>query len=113
MALFLARRGFRVVAVDVVDEALAELRSAAAAEGLPIETEHADIAAFPLTGTYGNVVCTYTLHFLAPEEAAGLDDWEVVHDGRRIVETAARDEPGRPSRQPADELVARKPVAGA
>jgi tellurite methyltransferase len=154
-ALFLARRGFRVVAVDLVDAALAQLRGAASAEGLAIETHVADIGSFPLAATYENVVSTFTLHFLpwqvatdvvarakertAPGgchllsiftkdgglyrpgspgfwlEPGGLralyDDWDVLHDGHRIVETVARDEAGKPFRQPTDELVARKPAA--
>jgi len=49
-----------------------------------------------------------------PGELRALyEDWDVVHDGSRIVETAAQDEAGRPFRQPTDELAARKPAASA
>jgi tellurite methyltransferase len=72
VALFLARRGFRVVAVDVVGDALAELRRAASEEGLAVETHLADIGAFPLAATYANVVCTFTLHFLQRDVALRL-----------------------------------------
>jgi tellurite methyltransferase len=48
--------------------------------------------------------------WLAPDELATLyAGWDVLHAERRIVETALRDEDGRPYLQPMDELVARKP----
>ncbi len=152
-ALFLARRGFRVVAVDLVEAAISDLRRTASAEGLAVEAHVGDVAEFPLDATYETVVCTFTLHFLDSEAATSLiarakertapggchllalftkdgplyrpgssgfwlepgglralyDDWEVLHEGRRIVETAVRDEAGQPFRQPTDDLVVRKP----
>jgi len=68
-AVFLAKRGFRVIAVDVVEAALGELRRAAEAAGLAIETHVANIVDFPLADRYENVVCTLTLHFLEFEAA--------------------------------------------
>jgi SAM-dependent methyltransferase len=43
VALFLARRGHRVVAVDVAEELIAELERRAAAEDLPISAIRADV----------------------------------------------------------------------
>jgi tellurite methyltransferase len=71
-ALFLARRGFRVVAVDLVEAALSTLHRRAADDGLAIETHRADIADFPLVEAYANVVSTVTLHFLAWDDAVEL-----------------------------------------
>jgi tellurite methyltransferase len=71
-ALFLARRGFNVIAVDVVESALSELRRAASAAGLAVETHVAQIGEFPLAPTYENVLCTFTLHFLAADAATAL-----------------------------------------
>ena len=49
--------------------------------------------------------------WLAPGELTALyAGWDVLHAERRIVETALRDEDGRPYLQPMDELVARKPA---
>jgi tellurite methyltransferase len=71
-ALLLARRGFHVVAVDVVDTAISGLRRTASEAGLTVEAQVADIADFPLAATYANVVCTFTLHFLAANAALSL-----------------------------------------
>ena len=54
-ALWLARRGFRVTALDIAPAAIARLRAAADAEGLPIATRVADLddpAALDGLGTF-------------------------------------------------------------
>jgi len=51
-----------------------------------------------------------TAFWLEPGGLRGFyDDWEVLHEERRIIETVARDDAGNAYRQPTDELVARKP----
>src|SRR6266571_1730298 len=71
-ALFLARRGFAVTAVDAAPLALETLDAAAASEGLIVETELADLASYEVTRSYDNVVSTLTLHFLPQQAAVSL-----------------------------------------
>ena len=68
-ALFLARAGFTIIAVDAVEAAITALRLNASEAGLEIETHVADIARFPFAPSYANIVSTLTLHFLPKDEA--------------------------------------------
>jgi tellurite methyltransferase len=68
-ALFLARAGFTVIAVDAVEAAITALRRSASEAGLEIETHVADIARFSFAPSYANVISTLTLHFLPKDEA--------------------------------------------
>jgi cyclopropane fatty-acyl-phospholipid synthase-like methyltransferase len=74
VALWLARRGLDVKAVDVSPVALERLRSRAAAEGLSIGTRALDLASEPLpAGPWDLITCFHYLHReLFPEMAARL-----------------------------------------
>ncbi len=82
-ALFLARRGFAVTAVDAAPLALETLDAAAASEGLIVETELADLASYEVTRSYDNVVSTLTLHFLPQQAAVSLMRGSAKGDARR------------------------------
>jgi SAM-dependent methyltransferase len=70
-ALFLARRGCRVVALDFAETGLAKARAWAARDGLALETERADLARWtPPPGAFDGAVCVF-VHLL-PDERAGL-----------------------------------------
>jgi tellurite methyltransferase len=68
-ALFLARAGFKVIAVDAVEGAITRLRRSASEAGLEVETHVGDIARFSFAPSYANVISTVTLHFLPKDEA--------------------------------------------
>ncbi|WP_020675887.1 methyltransferase domain-containing protein [Geopsychrobacter electrodiphilus] len=62
--LELARRGFVLTAVDLAEEALAQLAATAAAEGLSIDCQCCDLESRPpvLTQGYDLVLCFFYLH---------------------------------------------------
>jgi tellurite methyltransferase len=63
-ALFIARRGHRVVGVDISSTGIAQLLEDAQAEGLNIEGVVADLRDFEPAGKYDVVVIDRTLHML-------------------------------------------------
>ena len=83
-ALFLARRGYKVLAVDISDVALERLAKAAAAEGLDVRTEQRDLSADGLpAGEFGVVLVTrYLDRQLFPALIAA-----VAPGGTLLVET--------------------------
>lgn len=68
-ALFLAKKGFQVTAVELELAKLAKLQDNAKKLGLAIKTVQANIGDFQPQGTYDAVVATMTLHFLAEDRA--------------------------------------------
>lgn len=70
-ALPLARLGHEVVGVDLSPSGIADLRSAAEAEGLAVTGHVADITSFVPEGTYDALLFDRTLHMLeeAPRHA--------------------------------------------
>jgi len=67
-ALYLAERGFEVVAVDHNPNALAALRGIVEAEGLErVEVVQYDLNEARLDRDYGFIACTVTLMFLRPD----------------------------------------------
>ncbi|GKY87646.1 class I SAM-dependent methyltransferase [Sinisalibacter aestuarii] len=63
-ALFIARRGHRVVGVDLSPNGIRDLTAAATAERLAVEGIVADIAAFTPAGLFDIVLIDRTLHML-------------------------------------------------
>jgi len=63
-ALFLARRGCQVTALDIAEEALSQLASAAKAENLPITCRRIDLEAgsLPHLKGFALAICFYYLH---------------------------------------------------
>jgi tellurite methyltransferase len=95
-ALHLAQRGFAVTAVDIVRAAIDELRREADSRDLAIETHVADVATFPVSRSYANVVCTLTLHFLPRAQAAKLLARVKLHtapSGLNVISVYTRDGP--------------------
>lgn len=56
-ALELAARGYAPTAVDLSEEALAEVRAAAADAGLAFEIRHLDLRALPFEGVFPGAIC--------------------------------------------------------
>lgn len=67
-ALFIARRGHRVVGVDLSATGIEQLIADAHAEGLLIEAIVADLRAYEPSGSYDVVLLDRTLHMLAEPE---------------------------------------------
>lgn len=87
-ALFIARRGHRVVGVDLSPNGIRDLQAVAEAEHLPVEGTVADITRFTPPGLFDIVLIDRTLHMLdAGARAAvlsGLLD-HVAPDGRVLI----------------------------
>lgn len=66
-ALFIARRGHRVVGVDIAPTGIAQLMEDAQAEGLQIEGVVADLRTYEPQGDYDVVLLDRTLHMLAAD----------------------------------------------
>ena len=64
--LFLAHKGLHVTAVDIVPEAIANLKGYAARAKLQTQVDAvvADIEGYGIEGPYENIVSVFTLHFL-------------------------------------------------
>ena len=67
-ALFLARRGHHVTAVDLSPNGIRDLNAAAVAEGLDIVGIVADVTQFTPSGLFDVVLIDRTLHMLGPNE---------------------------------------------
>src|ERR1700687_2113287 len=63
-ALFLAKKGFRVTAVDKSSENIAALKELARLQKLPITTLKADVTEFNSGKKFDLIVSTMVLHFL-------------------------------------------------
>jgi len=63
-ALFIARKGHRVVGVDIAANGIRDLSDAAAQENLPIEGVVADIATYRPEGMFDVILIDRTLHML-------------------------------------------------
>jgi len=88
LALEAGRRGHEVVAVDASPTAVARIRSAAAAEGLRVRAEQADIASWRIDRTYDSIVAIGLLMFFRRERALELlKDIQdhVVPGGRAVI----------------------------
>lgn len=64
-AIFIARKGHRVVGVDISANGIRDLKNAAAQENLSIEGVVADIATYTPNGTFDVILIDRTLHMLA------------------------------------------------
>lgn len=67
-AVVLARRGVRVVGVDLSDEALAVLGRRAAADNLPVETHVADMRTFEVGPVDGAYTLGNSLGYFSPDD---------------------------------------------
>lgn len=68
-SLFLASKGFQVVAVDISPVAIEKINEKAKIENIVLETKVADIVQIDFVGPYDLMVCTFTLHHLTREQA--------------------------------------------
>ena len=64
-ALFIARKGHRVVGVDISPNGIRDLKNAAAKESLAVDAVVADIATYTPAGMFDVVLVDRTLHMLA------------------------------------------------
>lgn len=71
-ALFIARLGHYVTAVDLSPSGIGDLREDAAAEGLVIETEVTDIRDYKTKSRFDIILIDRTLHMLATEDRTTL-----------------------------------------
>ncbi|MFO8007710.1 MAG: class I SAM-dependent methyltransferase, partial [Candidatus Brocadiia bacterium] len=98
-AVYLARRGFRVDALDVAPEAIRRLRQAAAAEDLPVTARLEDARNWRPDGRVYDVVLAVTvLSLLGEEDLRALCrriERALVPGGLLLVEDFASDDPGR------------------
>ena len=67
-AVFIARKGHRVVGVDISQNGIRDLREVAARENLPIEGVVADIVSYEPDGLFDIVLIDRTLHMLPRQE---------------------------------------------
>ena len=65
-ALCCARAGMQVTAVDISEAAISKLRSKAGSAGLTLQAYQADLADFPLSGTYELAIAHGVLHLVEP-----------------------------------------------
>ena len=68
-SLFLASKGFQVTAIDISSAAIEKIKERAEAERIVVDAKVADITQLEPTDTYDLVVCTFTLHHLARNQA--------------------------------------------
>ncbi|SNB46540.1 Methyltransferase domain-containing protein [Geobacter sp. DSM 9736] len=72
-SVFLARNGFSVTGVDISETGLAKARQWARLEELSIDFVHADLASYPLEGTYDLIInFNFLLRELIPSMVAAL-----------------------------------------
>jgi ubiquinone/menaquinone biosynthesis C-methylase UbiE len=93
----LAARGHRVTGVDFAPAMVAEARRKAAARGVPIRLEEADVEQLPFApGTFDLVISRHVLWTLPHPEAA-IDEWiRVLRPGGRLVVVDSHLGPGPP-----------------
>lgn len=63
-SLFLAKKGFRVVAIDNRSEFIAALKELSRLQKLKIKTVHTDLTKFTPDGEYDVLISTMVLHFI-------------------------------------------------
>lgn len=88
LALAAARAGCSVLALDASEVAIAHLRGVATAEGLPVQAEVADLAAYRVAGEFDTIVSIGLLMFLDCASAhRALDDLQahLVPGGTLLV----------------------------
>jgi tellurite methyltransferase len=78
-ALYLAKEGFDVTALDSDDTALKTLSTTAKNEGLTITTCLKDIRSFESTEKYDLIVCLMVLHFFDPKDIQYVIEWMKDH----------------------------------
>ena len=87
-ALYLARLGWDVTAIDTDAIALDDLRAAAAKENLTIATQHVDVRNYQPKHQFDVVLCLMVLHFLPEQDItptiAKMKEWTNPH-GKHIV----------------------------
>ena len=82
-AVFIARKGHRVVGVDISQNGIRDLREVAARENLPIEGVVADIVAYEPDGFFDIVLIDRTLHMLARQDRLSVLGRLLDHVERR------------------------------
>ena len=71
-AFYLANQGFNVVAVDVDEERIEELKRKSDLESKKVVVVESDINAFHPTQQFDVVLCTMVLHFLSPDNVKSM-----------------------------------------
>lgn len=69
LTLYMARRGFRVTAVDISVAGIAKLKRVAEREGLEVSAQAADLRDWPVTGEFDLVISDGVLHLVEREHA--------------------------------------------
>ncbi len=68
-ALFLARNGFKVIALDPAAEPLKDLQAQANAEGLSVDVQVGTLERYEWSKQFDCIICVNVLHVLSPEDA--------------------------------------------
>jgi tellurite methyltransferase len=95
-ALYLARHGFSVVAVDIASSGLQKLAETASRDKLDITTQLADIATLELNRDYDLIIAVAVLHFLSKAQSRYLLKQMKAHTssgGLNVVSVFTEDNP--------------------
>ena len=82
-AVFIARKGHRVVGVDISQNGIRDLGDVAARENLPIEGVVADIVSYEPKGIFDVVLIDRTLHMLARQDRLSVLEKLLDHVDRQ------------------------------
>lgn len=95
-ALFLAKKGFRVTALDSVRSKLVALREVARAQRLPMKCKHADMKHIKLREMYDVILASHSLHFLKTpqlEKAIEIIQTHTKPSGLNIIRVHTKENP--------------------
>jgi ubiquinone/menaquinone biosynthesis C-methylase UbiE len=86
LALELAARGHRVTGIDFAPAMIAAARSKAAARGLAVRFEEADVEALPFPARSFDLVVSRHLLWTLPHPEAAIDEWiRILRPGGRLA----------------------------
>ena len=103
-AIFLAKKGFEVAAIDASDVGLSKLETLAEEQGVKVDTRCVDLMEWEPSKEYGGVIATY-LHLPGEQKKAVFEKLEknVRHNGFIIIEVFSKNQLNYSSGGPKDE----------